>query len=274
MYKTLAVHVDDSPHIEARVRAAAQLADGFGARVMGCAATGMSWPALVMLAGSLHVEPRAQFDAIRAQARERLARFAERARAAGMAAPGESLVEEESRVAMLLQSRYADLVITGQPADEVPPLDGLPQYLALHGPRPVLVVPRQYAGAPLTGNIVIGWNGSTQAIRAIDAALPLLQRAAGVRLVMVAPGPEAALNGLEPGAAMAQYLAGHGVRAELVHDEGRLPAGDALLEAAQSWGAGLLVAGAFGHSRLRELVLGGATRLLLERAPVPVLFAH
>ncbi|XYJ08641.1 universal stress protein [Telluria sp. B2] len=274
MYKTIIVHVDDSPHLDARLQAAAWLANAHEAHLVGAVATGISWPAYAMLTGSIAVAPGDEYDALRAQARRSLARFAGRARQLGVQSFEERLVEDENRDALLLQSRYADLVVTGQDGPDAGAVRGLPQYLALHGPRPVLVVPPSYAGEPMADSIVVGWDGSVAALRAIGGALPLLERAASVRLALVDPDREHGLHGDEPGADMALYLARHGVKVEVVVERSKAPAGQALLGIARDAGAGLLVSGAYGHSRYREIVLGGVTRILLERAALPVLFAH
>jgi len=274
MYKTIIVHVDDSGSMDARLRAAAWLANSGAAHLVGVAATGMTWPVYAMLAGSLAVVPANEFDSLRDVARASLARFTEAARALGVASVEERLVEDASRDALLLQSRYADLVVTSQDADDAATVRGLPQYLALHGVRPVLTVPAAYAGAALTDVVVVGWDGSAPALRAIEGALPLLQGARAVRLALVNPEREAGLHGDDPGADMALYLARHGVQVEVFTERTALPAGEALLGIVRACGAGLLVSGAYGHSRYREIVLGGVTRVLLERAPVPVLFAH
>lgn len=278
MYKTIIVHVDDSPPLAPRLQAAAWLANAHGAHLVGSAATGLSWPAYVMLAGSLRIAPDEDFDVLRRKARAGLRDFAERARRLGVESLEERLAEDEHRAALLLDSRYADLVVLGQDggqeAGQVAAVRGLPQYLLLHGPRPVLVVPPNYAGAPIADNVLVGWDGSVQAIRAITAALPILARARAVRLALINPDQEAGLHGDEPGADMAHYLVRHGARVEVVAERTRSPAGEALLGMARAAGAGLLVAGAFGHSRYREIMLGGVTRVLLERAPMPVLLAH
>ena len=189
-----------------------------------------------------------------------------------MAAIEERLVEDESRAALLLQARYADLVVTGQDRPDGGAERALPQYLALHSARPVLVVPPAYAGQPLTGTVVAGWDGSVPALRALGAALPLLTQADTVRLALVNPEREAGLHGEEPGADMAAWLARHGVKVEVVVERTAAAPGQALLDIAER--CSLLVSGAFGHSRYRELLLGGVTRTLLERAPLPVLLAH
>lgn len=274
MYKTIVVHVDDNAQMEARLQAAAWLANVFDAHLVGSAATGLSWPAYALLTGSMAVAPGDEYDALRAQGRAALGRFAGRAHQLGVESVEERLVEDESRDALLLQSRYADLVVTGQVDGGPTTARGLPQYLALRCARPVLVVPPSYAGARLDDAIVVGWDGRVPALRAIDGARPLLQRARAVRLALVNPEREAGLHGDEPGADIALYLARHGVRVEVLVERTAVAPGEALLGLARAGGAGLLVSGAFGHSRYRELVLGGVTRSLLGHATMPVLLAH
>ena len=274
MYKTIIVHVDESPLADARLRAAAWLANAHEAHLVGCAATGMSWPAYAMLTGSMAVSPVNEFEALRSLARNSLARFAARARQLGVDSFEERMVEDENRDALLLQSRYADLVVTGQDAGDAATVRGLPQYLAMHGVRPVLVVPPSYDDQPLADSVLIGWDGGSPALRAIQGAMPILLRARAVTLALVNPELAPSLHGEEPGADMALHLARHGVRVEVLCERTHASPGDALLGIARNAGAGLLVAGAFGHSRYREIMLGGATRVLLDRAALPVLFAH
>ena len=110
--------------------------------------------------------------------------------------------------------------------------------------------------------------------RAICAALPLLARAGSVTLGLVNPERQSGLHGDEPGADMALYLARHGVKVNVVVAHTRARESDALIDMAREVHAGLMVAGAFGHSRYREWFLGGVTRDLLGSAPVPLLIAH
>ena len=274
MYKTILVHVDQGRLMDSRLRAAAALALDYGAHLVGAATTSLSWASYALLTGSMAVMPVDEFDALRAGARSSLARFAEAARRLGVAAPEERLVEDEDRQALLLQSRYADLVVLSQESGEGFAPRGLPEYVALHGARPVLVVPPGWGGQVVGGDAVVGWDGSLAALRAIDGALPLLCRARNVRLALVNPERESGLHGEEPGADMALYLARHGVQVEVLVERSELAAGEVLLGMARASNAGLLVAGAFGHSRFREIVLGGVTRTLLARAPLPVLLGH
>jgi nucleotide-binding universal stress UspA family protein len=274
MYKTIVVQVDDSAGMASRLQAAANLAGAHGAHLVGSAATGTSWPAYALLTGSMAVTPVDEFDAMCASARDSLRDFADHARRLGAGSVEERLVEDDHRRALLLQSRYADLVVTSLETGARDTAAGLPQYVAMHGARPVLAVPLSYAGKPIGERIVAGWDGSLQAIRALQAALPMLTRANSVVLALVNPDRESGLHGEEPGADMALWLARHGVPVEVVVERTDASPGQALADLAHDRGADLLVAGAFGHSRYRELVLGGVTRFLLERSPLPVLLAH
>jgi nucleotide-binding universal stress UspA family protein len=274
MYKTIVVQVDDSAGMDTRLRAAAQLANAYGAHLVGSAATGTSWSSYALLVGSMAVTPIDEFDAMCAAARTSLRHFAESARRLGVESVEERLVEDEHRRALLLQARYADLAVTSQDTGARDAVHGLPQYVAMHGACPVLVVPHAYGGKPIAEHVVVGWDGSLPAIRAIHAALPLLVRAASVRLAVVNPEDESGVHGEEPGADMALYLARHGVAVEVLSEKTQSAPGQALADIAHDAGAGLIVAGAFGHSRYRELVLGGVTRYLVERSPLPVLLAH
>lgn len=285
-YKTILVHIDGTPEQESRVAVAAQLCAAFGAHLVGSAATGITWLDYALLTGSAGApvpDPAADFQGLREGAAARLGGFCMQAERLGVTSFEERVIEDDARYALLLQSRYADLVIVSQDGAE---LDGapipaiparvrrLPETIALRGARPVLVVPRDRPDGPLDGTIVAGWDGSTPALRAIGGALPLLQRAAAVQLVLVNPDGLSELHGEEPGADMALYLARQGVRVEVVVERSRATAGQVLARLARDVGADLMVTGAYGHSRYREWVLGGVTREPLERAPLPLLIAH
>jgi nucleotide-binding universal stress UspA family protein len=212
----------------------------------------------------------------------RLAAFRAQAARLGIDAVEERIVEDDARYALLLQSRYADLVVVsyddergGPPVPALPArVRRLPEFVALRGTRPVLVVLRHHADRALDGPVVAGWDGSTPSQRALCGALPLLQRAAAVKLAVVNPDALSELHGEEPGADMALYLARPGVRVEVVVERTRSTAGAALVQLARDCGAALMVSGAYGHSRYREWILGGVTRELLERSPLPLLIAH
>jgi nucleotide-binding universal stress UspA family protein len=171
-----------------------------------------------------------------------------------------------------------DLVVIGQ-ADPERPLPkaagNLVEDVLMTSGRPLLLVP--YAGCfiQVGRNAMIGWNGSREASRAVHDALPLLQPAAKVTVLCVQHvSPGAALTEL-PTAEIAAHLARHGLAvtaARTVADG--ISDADALLSYACDIGADLLVVGGYGHSRMRELILGGVTRALLQHMTLPVLISH
>jgi nucleotide-binding universal stress UspA family protein len=279
MIKTILMHVDGSPAQDSRLRAAALLAATFDAHLVGSADTGIGWPDYALIAGAVAAATAGiDFQNLRAAARARLDAFDAAARRLGVTSVETRMIEDEARYALLLQSRYADLVVLSRDAPSGPGLPAraraLPEYVALHGARPVLVVPPDGADLTLPGTAVVGWDGTMQAIAAIGAALPLLVRADSVRLALVNPDMLRDLHGEQPGADMALYLARHGVRVDVVVERTRSTVGTALLGLAHDCGASLMVTGAYGHSRYREWMVGGATRELLERSRVPLLLAH
>jgi nucleotide-binding universal stress UspA family protein len=177
-----------------------------------------------------------------------------------------------------VHARYADIAILGQldpDSGEPDMIRPRPEQVTLASGRPILVVP--YAGSfPNLGRrVVIGWNASREAARAVNDAMPLLTAAEIVSILTIDPreGPRA--HGELPGADISLHLARHGVEAEIERMvSADLPVGEALLSRAADLGADLLVMGAYGHSRARELVLGGATRSLLRSMTLPVLMSH
>lgn len=282
MVKTIVVQVDGSPEQEARLRAGSLLANAFDAHLVGSAATGISWLDYSLLVGSMGAPmmPESDFNGVRDAVQERLDAFSTAVSRQGVASFETRMLEDDARYALLLESRYADLVIVSREAEPVvvPGIPAqarsLPEYIALHGARPVLVLPPGWTGPTLPGTAIVGWDGSMQAIRAISAALPLLRRADAVKLTLVNPGAMAEIHGEEPGADMALHLARHGVKVDVVIETTRSSTGEALMQVARGHGASLLVTGAFGHSRYREFVLGGVTRSLLARSTTPLLIAH
>lgn len=187
------------------------------------------------------------------------------------------LLEGEAGDVATLNARYADLVIAGQVDPENPPAGGfaqLPEQLALASGRPVLFVP--YAGRfdSIGKRVLVAWNRMRESTRAVNDAMPLLARAEKVTVLSINPqrGEDA---GELPSADIALHLARHGVKAEAsytVADD--IDVGSVLLSRAADLGADLIVMGCYGHSRTRELILGGATREVLRHMTVPVLMSH
>jgi nucleotide-binding universal stress UspA family protein len=134
---------------------------------------------------------------------------------------------------------------------------------------PVLVVPQTLERLDLAAPMLVAWNASPEAAVALRWATPLLQMASSVHIAI-------ASDRLTPypydGAA--RYLARHGIEAEILQRPVEDGIGTTIVGAARELGAGLVVMGAYGHSRLREFILGGTTRELLQDAPLPLLLAH
>jgi nucleotide-binding universal stress UspA family protein len=177
---------------------------------------------------------------------------------------------------LCLQARYADLLVLGQADPEDHEEGGLlldlPEQVLMHGGRPVLLVPRSGSFTPPARHALVAWNGSREAARAVSAALPLLQQVGQVTLAVL--GASQGDHGEEPGADIALYLARHDIKVDVLVQPRPADAGKAILALASELGADLLVMGAYGHSRWREMVLGGATRGVLAQATLPVLLMH
>lgn len=179
----------------------------------------------------------------------------------------EGVVEDEVAAA----SRLADLVVYARdPADSAFPDRSLAEHTLLGARRPILIVPPG-AGATIGTKVAIFWDGGTSAAAAFIAALPFLKRAQSIEVIHIADDDEG------PGFSedIRDSLAIRGLQAEMrTIDRTSSNNGAQLLEAAQAGEADLVVMGGYGHSRLRQLVLGGVTRWMLKHATVPVLMAH
>lgn len=273
--KDLLVLVANDPACGTRLDVAGDLATACGAHL-----TGLFVMALPVVPGYIAVElPAEVYELQRRRWQERAAK-AERLFRAHVDRTGLShewrALEGDLVAITMLHARYTDLTIIGQGVDlgDAPrDLAGLPEELALGVGRPVLVVPR-YGTFPTVGSrVLVAWNGSREATRAVNDALPILQRARKVTLLSM--NPDEAIAPRVPGADIALHLARHQVTVEAAATRATdIEVGDVLLSYAADVGADLIVMGAYGHSRLREMVLGGATRHLLQHMTVPVLMSH
>jgi nucleotide-binding universal stress UspA family protein len=275
-FKTMLVHVDGSRSADARFTFAARLAVAHGAHLAGIAQTGILRYVYGVPPDGYLGDATPLFDDLRAAAEGHAARFEALARQAGAGSCEYRIGDEEPGYALARQGMYADLVIVGQsdPGDAASAHAAIPDYVALHAPCPVLVLP--YAGAfePGFERILVAWNASPEAARAVRQALPFLTRAREVEVAAVergegGEGGEAGMGGPE----LALLLARHGVKVTLWQGH----AGDAaaaLLGRVSDSQAQLLVMGCYGHSRFRETLLGGVSRTVLRSMTVPVLMAH
>jgi len=175
-----------------------------------------------------------------------------------------------------LRARFTDLCVQRKPYGEGQTQDAeaIVEAALFDGGVPVLVLPETGLGARVGSRVILAWNQSTEALNAARAALPLLKAADLVNIVVIDP-PTHGAERSDPGGPLSQWLARHGVKAEVSVLAKTMPRiSDVLCRHARDMDADLLVMGAYGHSRFREAILGGATRNMLERADVPVFMAH
>ncbi len=176
------------------------------------------------------------------------------------------------------RSRTCDLLVLGQddPDHPLPPKGRhLIEDALMKSGRPLLVVPFAGQFSTIGTNVLIGWNGTREAARAVHDALVLIEPTATITVLTVERGKSAAADEV-PGADIAEHLARHGfnVSAARTVADASISDGDALLAYAADTSADLLVVGGYGHSRARELILGGVSRELLDHMTLPVLMSH
>jgi nucleotide-binding universal stress UspA family protein len=171
-------------------------------------------------------------------------------------------------------ARVFDLAIIGQSErDRVGPEELIVEGALFGSGRPILVVPADYQGGMRLDRVLVCWNGGRNAARATANSIPFLRRANAVEIVTV--GTEASAAAETSAADLSRHLGRHGIKAEVKRIEpGNRKVSAAILNYAAASGAGMLVMGGYGHSRLREFILGGTTRGVLAAMTVPTLMSH
>lgn len=284
-FKEVLLHLDERRGHESRLRLAADLARRQQGHLVGLyGVEPLDLARFGAPAGSSYVEFEA-VQALEARYREGARAAAARVEAAFRSAAERAgisaewrMVEGEIAAVATLHARYADIAVLGQiDPDNVPAGSAarLPESVLLGSGRPVLLVP--YAGRfeAVGETVLVAWNATREAARAVQDALPLLEQAEQVTVLAVNPAPGIGGEGDLPAADMAHYLARHGVKAEASYTvAGDIDVSDLILSRAADLGSDLIVMGGYGHSRIREFVLGGVTRSLLQHMTVPVLLSH
>ena len=275
-YKDIVVQIADGTDGAMRLKVALDLAVLHGAHITGLYVE----PPLPMSAFPEIPVPAEVINAQEAAAAQRLTsleqQFAHASGQAGVSAEWR-VSHADTVTALNVNARYADLLVTGHSEDGSVSWFGMAatKHIALESGRPVLVVPCGAKVTSLGQRVLVAWNGSREAVRAVHDALPLLVHASFVQVVVINPQVGYGEHGAVPGADICLHLARHGIKAEAYvgHSDSQA-IGAALLTQATAIGADLVVMGAYGHSRFRELVLGGVTRHLLQHLRVPMLMAH
>lgn len=273
-YKTILLHLDEQPRRNERLEIAIRLAEAFDGHLVGAFAARSAFipsPALAEVGPDmLEIEQRNRRELVSRAEQD----FTELARRGGIRFSWRS-AGTAGYEALKSAARCADLVVAGQPEPDDANHRAFIGELLLSAGRPVLLVPYVGRFAKVGQRVFIAWNGSREAARAVADALPFLSRASAVELVEFEtqsrddPGVESADSDI------GAFLARQGVKVSISrHYVPDLAIGEQILSRAADHSSDLIVMGAYGHSRMRELVLGGATRTLLESMTVPVLMSH
>ncbi|MGA0604082.1 universal stress protein [Caulobacter sp. KR2-114] len=272
-YASLMLHVRPGPEGAPLLAAAVDLARRLNATLIGVGAE--MFPPVVFDTGYAYVEGE-----IYAALRETLERNLKTAHDAfhvateGLAEP--ALWEaglEQPAPAVARASRAADLIIAAAATGRVDPFrEAPPTDLVMTAGRPVLVLASE--GEPLAGErVVVAWKDTREARRALADALPLLERAKEVLVLEVCESDDVEAARIRAGD-VARALERHGVAARPTACASHGDAGGEILQQARLFGADLIVAGAYGHSRLGEWIFGGVTRALLAQATTHLLLSH
>jgi nucleotide-binding universal stress UspA family protein len=276
--KNIDVFVDATPEGQKRAHYAATLAHQCGAHLAGIHVVSAGRPehrpdyyVVGTAIRASRASEKAADDAVTAIVRRRFEEIsAKRDLSAEFRVIHRSGPDED----LTLSSLHSDLVVIGQ--RELQELKGYasPEKLLLCSGAPILIIPSGWKSESIN-KILIGWNASREARRAVADALPFLVAASSVTLLVVDSERRAGRHGEDPGADIALYLARHGARVEVeqVLSQGA-PVADIILSYAAEHGVDLIVIGAYSHARPVEMMFGGVTRPLLKEAPVPVLMSR
>lgn len=278
MIKDVTVHLDGSAADEARIAQATAVCSVFGSHLTALFLNPL--PGIVVAADAAApamIDWQLQDDAIATgdAAQARLTRrLAETGKLVELRR--RDLYSGQCGEALASLGRTGDLTVVSRPYGDGAAGNG-PEIVegALFGSgRGVLVVPPGAAVRSTFGTILLGWRNGREAARAVAEAMPFLRRADRVVVAVVDEDGAPAEVGEEPAADIGRHLDRHGVSVEIRHLSRWDRPGEGLIHEAKAIGADMVVAGAYGHSRLREWVMGGTTRDLLRDCPVPLLMAH
>lgn len=277
-YRSILVHLTDVRRAPGVLSAARRVADPGARHVAGIAVLPPPIVIPAMDAGPATTVEQHRTDY--AGEIERLeSAFSEAFRQAGQ---GNEWIIEDARHSsavdrVLDHAHTADLVISSQqdPAWGLSWMLEAPERLVLESGRPVLLVPSTWQRGTVGKRVLAAWDGRREATRAIFDALPLLKAAESVFVMRVNPQSEGSAAAELPDIDICTALARHGIKCEAIESSGPShDAGKTLLSAAEMRGADLLVMGCYGHSRMREMVIGGVTRHVLRHMTIPVLMSH
>ena len=280
-YQRLLVHLDHDRRFDARIAYALRIARELSCHVVGVAPTGSLPPPAefvpVGAAASLTDYAGAVWMALDKRGHDLQERFEAACREAGLS--HETLVDHADKAQSLVRlSHCSDIVVLSQADRESPDFATAAERVAevvLHSARPTIVLPFAGEFEPVGSRVLVAWNDSREAARAVADALPLLRLAEKVFLVTWERGPHAAeTQWPERHAALQRWLEAHGVAAEPRLTRSDIAMAEAVLSRASDVDADLIVMGAYGHRRWTGRVTGGTTHAMLASMTVPVLMSH
>jgi nucleotide-binding universal stress UspA family protein len=275
-YKTILLHVNDERRVAGLVAAATVLATHYEAHLIGLYVMPPVPTYGVTSVGAGMI--KASLGTFREEAKRVRAAFEQATEGLAFVSEWRSVDARDPGVAETIMDhgRVTDLIIASQRDRDwdFSMLLDEPERLAIESGRPALIVPHKGKFSNFGRRITVAWNGTREAARATFDALPLLKEAKNVRILWINPQDDPDAGDI-PTAEIAASLARHGVKCEgrmLLADDAKV--GDVLRSDMEEDGSDLLVMGAYGHSRLREFMFGGATREVLRHMTVPVLMSH
>jgi nucleotide-binding universal stress UspA family protein len=276
-YKTVLVHCDAGKTTPKVVAVAADVAQRFDGRLVGLYARA-PFEIPGFYEDGLSMGPLIEAHEERVKADEETSRgFFDKATKGSSVTKEWRAIDGRADDVFATNARYADLVVVGQTSPDNPftTPENLPEAVAMASGRPTLVVPHIGAAKPVGKNVMLCWNASRESARAASDAMPFLKAAEKVIILVVEPKISDGGHGAEPGADAATWLAKQGakvtVQREIAPDA---DVGSVILSRAADHDIDLIVMGVYGHSRLREWAMGGASRAMLAAMTVPVLMSH
>lgn len=277
--KNVLVHIDNADPCDARIEAAVAVARAHQAHLIGLYLKAYAYICenlMVEMGPAIYEKSAEEYEVRASQAEERFRKVVD-----GSDISHEWRCVECSEVgyvrSFVSYARCCDIAVVGQRHRH-----GIdfgeretPDWLILSSGRPVLLIPHEGRFSSIGQHILVAWNASEQASRAVHDALPFLKAAKSVTVVSVGSPKRAEGDAILPRDALCGYLSRHGLTPVFEEfGDGGVDAGETLLSMAKERKADLVVMGAYGHTRLRELVLGGATRDMINHATMPLLLSH
>jgi len=274
--KNILIHIDNSSACEHRIDVAFQLAVQHKAQLSGIYVI-PDFPTATYYEAQISADIIAEID------REALetAKLAQRKYVDIASKAGVSLtvaIERGNPISILDEyARFTDLFVLGQnhPEDPENLSEALADTLVLEVGTPCLIVPYSSSRQFAAKRVLVAWNASREAARSLKDAIPILKNAEYVEVLLVNPSQHEADEDKNHGKRVSSFLIQHGVTPEIQVDTGnKSKPGDAIIARASEVDADMIVMGAYGHSRLREIILGGVTRKILKQMTVPVFISH